>query len=361
MDPFSRQFGGFPAGKPPPLARGFPAGVLYPLISLLNDMFNRLKNRVHVINMREEIISKETMIEVLNRVKESDSFFLIGTHESFLKQFILHSVIKHLHKGHLCFVFDEAHTIPTWGLDFRRRLIDVCLKISEAPDFQLILSSATISNEDISFICNIQKLREIHIISKLQIRKELQYKIYDVSIIHPKLLSLKSVEKEIPAFIGFLKNLLSEKNCGIIFLDNIKRLMALYRRFQHYKFGVAIYNGKMRDVDKKRNLELWISGNRQLLLATSAVSLGVNNPNCNFTIHLGCSSSLLNFLQESGRCGRRGQTSLCMTILDKSYTYKKVTSLIERVEKNEMKREKEVTANTVIQGNNRLLSYLGVS
>lgn len=199
--------------------------ILYPLISLLNDMFNRLKNRVHVLNIREEIISKETMIELLQRVYNGDCFFLIGTHESFLKQIILHNVIRHLHKRHLCFVFDEAHTIPTWGLDFRRRLIDVCLKISEAPNFQLILSSATISNEDISFICNIQKLREIHLISKVQIRNELQYKIYDVSIIDINLVSLKGIEKEVPAFIRFLKTLLSENNSGIIFLDNIKRLM----------------------------------------------------------------------------------------------------------------------------------------
>lgn len=117
----------------------------------------------------------------------------------------------------------------------------------------------------------------------------------------------------------------------------------------------------MKEGRKKREIDSWLSGEKNILVATSAVSLGVDNKNCDFAVHLGASSSISNWIQETGRCGRKGQNSFCITFYDSSYSYKKICyQLEEAMQRKEFVSCKIVSGNTMVQGNNRLMVHFKV-
>ena len=57
----------------------------------------------------------------------------------------------------------------------------------------------------------------------------------------------------------------------------------------------------------------FISGKRTLLTATSSLGLGLDAPNILLVVHVGAPRTLPNYVQESGRAGRRGE--VCTAVL----------------------------------------------
>lgn len=55
-------------------------------------------------------------------------------------------------------------------------------------------------------------------------------------------------------------------------------------------------------------------GKRRLVIATSAFSMGVDCPDIRNIIHFGPSSSVIQYVQESGRGGRNGNSSVALLL-----------------------------------------------
>ena len=82
------------------------------------------------------------------------------------------------------------------------------------------------------------------------------------------------------------------------------------------ELGCDAYHSKA--IDKAGMLEAFRHGVQPVIVATSALGMGIDIPDIRCVIHVGRTRTLLDYAQESGRAGRDGQRSEAIMILDGS-------------------------------------------
>ena len=78
----------------------------------------------------------------------------------------------------------------------------------------------------------------------------------------------------------------------------------LAERLTQDGFNAKPYHGKMEAKEKTTNQNAFISGEVQIMVATSAFGMGVDKKDVGMVIHYEISDSLENYIQEAGRAGR---------------------------------------------------------
>lgn len=73
-------------------------------------------------------------------------------------------------------------------------------------------------------------------------------------------------------------------------------------------------NSETLDKESFKNLKLFKENEASVMIATKAFGMGIDKPNVRLTIHSNISSSIESFVQESGRAGRDGKTSLSIIL-----------------------------------------------
>lgn len=79
---------------------------------------------------------------------------------------------------------------------------------------------------------------------------------------------------------------------------------------------IDMYTRAMSDAMKKKVLESFMKegGTLRLVIATSAFSMGVDCPDIQNVIHFGPPTTGIQYVQESGRAGRNGQSSVAVLL-----------------------------------------------
>jgi len=84
---------------------------------------------------------------------------------------------------------------------------------------------------------------------------------------------------------------------------------------------IVFFKGSGNSLDKDEqdklsfeNLKLFKEDEASVMVATKAFGMGIDKPNVRLTVHCNISSSIESFVQESGRAGRDGKTSLSIVL-----------------------------------------------
>lgn len=199
------------------------------------------------------------------------------------------------------FVIDEAHCFSAWGQDFRVDYLyigDFIKSIQEKKNLDEMIPvscfTATAKKKVIEDICAYFKDKlsvDLKIFSTSSTRSNLHYKVFE-----------RSNEEE---KYNTVRDLIGEKNCpAIIYVSRTRKAYLLAERLTQDGFNARPYHGKMDSNEKTANQNAFISGEVQIMVATSAFGMGVDKKDVGMVIHYDISDSLENYIQEAGRAGR---------------------------------------------------------
>ena len=202
------------------------------------------------------------------------------------------------------FVIDEAHCFSAWGHDFRvdylyigdfiRQLQE---KKQQSQPIAVSCFTATAKQKVISDIRDYFRVKlglELKVFAADASRKNLHYSVLHVDTPEEK--------------YNLLRSLILEHNCpSIVYVSRTLRTRELAQHLVRDGIRALPFNGKMEAAEKVKNQNAFMSGEAQVIVATSAFGMGVDKKDVGLVVHYNISDSLENYVQEAGRAGRDPQ------------------------------------------------------
>jgi len=272
--------------------------IISPLLSLMQDQVEQMKmngeKNVVAINSFLTGVERKQVLNSLERYK-----FIFISPETLLND----GMIDLLRKLDITlFVIDEAHCISQWGYDFRPdylKLGDVRLKLGQPLTLAL---TATATTEVIHDIIDSLQLDhcEKHLFSvdrpniALTVKKSenLQGKwkqLYDFVL-----------QLEGPGIVYFSSKKMAEQASNYLQNKGLSRVMA--------------YHGGMDQESRILIQQQFLHNQLDIICATSAFGMGINKENIRFVIHFHMPQQMESYLQEIGRAGRDGKSSVAVLL-----------------------------------------------
>ena len=288
--------------------------IISPLQSLMKDQVDNLAERgisdAVTINGLLDPIERAAAIE---QVAEGTANMLYIAPEMLRSKTIERLLLS---RNVVRFVIDEAHCFSAWGQDFRTDYLYIGDFIRELQEkkqqpkpIAVSCFTATAKQKVISDICDYFKEKlgiDLKVFAASAERQNLRY-----CVLHAETADAKYTQ---------LRNLILGHRCpSIIYVARTHRTRELAERLQRDGICALPFNGKMEAAEKVKNQNAFMSGETQVIVATSAFGMGVDKKDVGLVVHYDISDSLENYVQEAGRAGRDPQMEAdCYVLFDDS-------------------------------------------
>ncbi len=265
--------------------------VFSPLIALMRDQVNSLRQRgiaAAYINCEQSIDDNTQTLEAALRGEIKILYIAPERQES-------HVWIDATRCMHLSMiVIDEAHTISTWGHDFRpafRRIIDLV---------QLLPATLPVLATTATATRRVQEDIERQIGGQLTtIRGSLVRENFSLQVI--------IVHSEDEKLLWLAEHIDSLPGTGLIYTGT-RADTDIYARWLRFVGVNAIdYNAGL-DAKTRQEIEHGLMDNKyKCVVSTNALGMGIDKPDIRFILHTQLPASPIHYFQEIGRAGRDGK------------------------------------------------------
>lgn len=274
--------------------------IVTPLLSLMQDQVARLnyagEPKVVALNSTLPQDARRTILRSLDQYK-----FLFVSPEM-LGQTVVQSALRKVKINLL--VVDEAHTIVSWGPDFRPDYLALPQVHKKLGQPQLLLLTATATPK---------MMTDITVPFGLP---ESDWFIYRQSVDRPNIYlhteTLVNEGQKRERLADLVRQL---QGPGIVYFSSRKLATSMADWLaENTGRRVAAYHAGLDTMSRYRIQQQFMLGQIDVIAATSAFGMGIDKDNVRYVIHYHLSNDLANYLQEIGRAGRDGEQSAAILL-----------------------------------------------
>ena len=268
--------------------------VISPLIALMKDQVDSLKANGISAEFINSSLPYTDIIDIQYRIYQGETEILYVAPERLAQD----SFKKFLNTLDLSLIaVDEAHCISEWGHEFRpdyRSLKNLRIMFPKIPIVALTATATRKVRED---IINQLSLNNPKIFISSCNRENLNLLVMKKKNSFDKILELIKKHENEQIIIYCFSRKETEKMAG----DLIDR-----------GYKAVFYHAGLNDETRKKNQELFIKDDVNIIVATIAFGMGIDKPNVRMVIHCTFPKTLEGYYQEIGRAGRDGLKSDCV-------------------------------------------------
>jgi ATP-dependent DNA helicase RecQ len=274
--------------------------VVSPLIALMKDQVDALHARGLPATFVNSSLGFEEQKSRISAMRRGDFKLVYVAPERFRSNHF----VEALKSAEISlFAVDEAHCVSTWGHDFRPDYLRLKQAAEEIGRPQIVALTATATPHVRADIIEQLGLRSPRAFVSGFDRPNLGIRVVHTQKEREKIARVRAVAAE-------------PGGSGIIYASTRKAVEQVSGRLREAGLSVVGYHAGMEDADRARAQDDFMSGARQMIVATNAFGMGIDKPDIRFVIHYQMPGSIEAYYQEIGRAGRDGLPSTCVLLFN---------------------------------------------
>ena len=268
--------------------------VISPLISLMEDQVAHLQQDNIPAVCINSGMSKHTYNEVLYDIHTGVYKLIYLSPERLQNERFLRFALKNPPDF---VVVDEAHCVSQWGHDFRPSYLHIRELVEQLPQRPLYAA----------FTATATPMVRQEIVSSLGLADPVMIiRSFD----RPNLFFVKkSPADKDRALLDELEKVKGKS--GIVYCSTHQNVERCFRLLRQHGYNAARYHAGLSVGERKTGQDAFVSGEVQIIAATSAFGMGIDKSDITFIIHYNMPQSLEEYYQEAGRAGRNGDKARC--------------------------------------------------
>ncbi len=292
----------------PALAKDGICLVISPLIALIKDQVENLKNKgINTLAIYSGMPFLEIKKTLQNAAYGNYKFLYVSPERLETALFLDYLPALNIN----LIAVDEAHCISQWGYDFRPAYLNIAKIREQIPTVPVLALTASATKNVQEDIC--EKLLFTNAAQSFQqsfARPNLSYSIFNVASKQTKLLSI-------------LKNV---SGSGIVYCKSRKHTKEIADLLKLHALNADFYHAGLSNDERNTKQENWIKNKTRIICCTNAFGMGIDKPDVRVVVHYDVPDCLENYYQEAGRCGRDGKRAYAVLL----YNDKEITTLLQQ-------------------------------
>ena len=286
--------------------------VITPLISLMKDQVQQLKNR----GIKAEAVYSGMMREDIIRVLDNavlGAYQLLYISPERLSSELFQAKLMRMRQVSMI-VVDEAHCISQWGYDFRPSYLQIAKvrQLLPADDVPILALTATATPKVVDDIQERLGFRQKNVFSMSFERKNLIYVV-------------RETEDRTSEMLHILAGV--PNGSAIVYTRTRQQTVDIARFLEEHGVTASNYHAGLTNAEKDYRQINWTKNRVRVMVATNAFGMGIDKPDVRLVIHYQMPDSLEAYFQEAGRAGRDGKTSYAVLL----YNHHDLRTLQRRV------------------------------